>query len=355
MKIWKWLRVDQILVIFSAMALGSDGSAQKETTPLAPPIPYYVEAPAATSFPITIFLNENSPGKPITVEGFMDKFYGEWKIQDIRQKILRNHLTVDELLLDDSIIYSVLPSEHFVARAFYDANGQPNISVTSGLLRDLDFLIQSWVLGHKYAVPICLAAYQNYLISAIKQNIASQDSGKSLSEIIDPETFTQRNKAVCPVITQKDLDFSYSNEQWAQEYWVNSNVNLAFVLLHEFAHFKLNTVGPVYSPTESKDNELKADRFALDKIAGNPASTIAILPLIYVYQSLEGEAVEGSDHPSPETRKQLLFDVLWDRLKDPTFKKKFEEEHPGGFKSLETGCALMFNQNSCPHSVVNPE
>ncbi len=155
----------------------------------------------------------------------------------------------------------------------------------------------------------CFQGYLDHLSKGLRANNESaRTSGLlSITPVYFPEGFAFRNPAICSAIRNP------STEGWYVKHGVRMISSMKMLLGHELGHQVYNDGCNHVSPRESRENEAKADNFAIElMIKDDPSSLLTALPL-FIYWSIESpmKSIDelGNSHPAGLRRLRNALDI----------------------------------------------
>ena len=211
------------------------------------------------------------------------------------EKVLRNAarmvepaLSPDEREIQSRVSVRVPLSEEVGAYARRSPSGKPEILISAGLTRVLEWLATAEISEVHFGTRGCLEDYSTYLLRGIAENSQRVKSGEQPRPVFGPALYARRNRGACD-----DLRSDFTSSQVAGEHFAGAmDASLCFLYLHEFGHHVLHHVGNTESLAISRAQEAAADAWAISTAFEARFNLAAASPAFNFVAGLGGGSLE---------------------------------------------------------------
>jgi hypothetical protein len=232
------------------------------------------------------------------------------------RKMIEPTLSPEELTIARSIVYRINGGPGIGAFAAYK-DGRRLIVISAGMVQMFDWLYDLATIEFELSRKGCFQEYISYLEDGMIRNQKAIVNGLPLSPVKNPFTFANDTDGQCGRLTTADFiaipDFGLNKAKAIE-------ASIVFLYLHELGHHVLDHVLETKDRnardlTKSRDQEDKADRYAVVTALGANYSLVPATPW-YLYIAIFGgnsiEAENSASHPLGIRRILSVYDETID-------------------------------------------
>ncbi|MBK7001051.1 MAG: hypothetical protein IPH35_14075 [Rhodoferax sp.] len=243
----------------------------------------------------------------------LEEYLGPTKetIRQIRSE-WHSYLTPSQLKIEEETSFSVRMSWN--SNGYSSRNCRTNenrkITITAGQMFMLNMLSenQMWLLAGQSEQ--CFTAYLDHVSDVFSQNSKAVAYNNQLTPMFTPMLFAHRYHGTCKQFSQLPMPQS----QWSslQESFIKASLRM--LLSHELGHQVNNHGCKKLTNSESREQEAKADSFAVNLIIKQDPADILGAFALFTFWSVDGAMTSsdefGNTHPAGLRRLRSALDAV---------------------------------------------
>ncbi len=228
------------------------------------------------------------------------------KVLENAEKLVRPVLSPEERTIQSQVSVRVPVSGESGAYARRSLSGRPEILISSGMTRTLEWLATAEIFEVYFGFRGCHEEYGSYLIRGIAENSARITRNESLRPVFAPYLYGRRIGGACKGLPQ---DFG-RNIEAGQHFAGLMDASLVFLYLHELAHHILMHIGntPTFHISRKQENE--ADAWAITTAYKANFDLIAASPAFNLIAGLGGGSLEDEIKQTHPLGIKRVFSML---------------------------------------------